>query len=91
MNIKDYFSFTRGEKRGTVVLMLLIIVLIIANFSVDLLKANTQTDFSEFETAINSFEKEIEEKKNTSTKENLLIELFEFRQEYFEWLLIFSQ
>ncbi|PCJ22833.1 MAG: hypothetical protein COA97_12885 [Flavobacteriales bacterium] len=78
MNFKDYFSFTRGEKRGTVVLLLIIIVLIAANFSVDLLKSTTQTDFSEFETAINEFEKELNIESNSNKKEVLSIELFEF-------------
>ncbi|MBL4670172.1 MAG: helix-hairpin-helix domain-containing protein [Flavobacteriales bacterium] len=78
MSIKDYFSFTRGEKRGTVVFLLIIIVLIIANFSVDLFKKEHQTDFSEFETAINEFEKGIDGRKNSSETETLQLELFEF-------------
>lgn len=78
MNIKDYFAFTRGEKRGTVVLLLIIVALIVANFSVDLFKSEHQTDFSEFETAINEFEKEINTKDNPSKKVSLVIQLFEF-------------
>lgn len=80
MNIKDYFSFTRGEKRGTVVLLIIVVVLIVGNFSVDLLKKEHQTDFSEFETAINEFEKELEQysKSDPSQKKTLTIELFEF-------------
>ena len=78
MNIKDYFSFTRGEKRGTVVLLIIIILLIIVNFSVDLLKTSTQTDFSEFETEINAFEKEIKVHKNSNQKTEIEIDLFEF-------------
>jgi len=78
MNIKDYFSFTRGEKRGTVVLLFIIVTLIIANFSIDLLKTNTQTDFSEFEAAINEFEKELNTEDNSNKKVEQSIELFEF-------------
>ncbi|OFY87965.1 MAG: hypothetical protein A3K10_03635 [Bacteroidetes bacterium RIFCSPLOWO2_12_FULL_31_6] len=78
MNIKDYFSFTRREKRGIVVLLLIIIILIIANFSVDLLKSNQQTDFSQFENEINEFEKSIQADSNNSLTDNLKIELFEF-------------
>ena len=78
MNIKDYFSFTRGEKRGTVVLLLIIVILLVANFSVDLLESTHQTDFSEFETAINEFEQEIKAKKNTNQTVNLSIEPFNF-------------
>ena len=64
MNIKDYFSFTRGEKRGTVVLLLIIVLLIAANFSIDLFKSTHQTDFSEFENEINEFEKELNTEDN---------------------------
>ena len=78
MSIKDYFSFTRGEKRGTIVLLLIIVLLIAANFSIDLLKSTTQTDFSEFESAINEFEKEINAEKESAQNKTLSIELFEF-------------
>ena len=77
MNIKDYFSFTRGEKRGAVVFIFIIIALIIANFSVDLLKKNTQTDFSEFEAAIIEFEKGIES-RNSATLNSTNYNLFQF-------------
>jgi competence protein ComEA len=76
MNFKDYFSFTRGEKRGSVVLLIIIVALIAANFSIDLLKSNHQSDFSEFENKINAFEKELE--SNSNNNEALVIELFEF-------------
>lgn len=76
MNIKDYFAFTRGEKRGAVVLLLLITVLIAAQFFTDIFNTKTQTDFSEFEDAINQFEKELKENKNS--QQNLSFQLFEF-------------
>ncbi len=78
MNIKDYFSFTRGEKRGTVVLLLIIALLIAANFSVDLLKTETQTDFSQFEKEIHEFEKGINSEDNQKKNEALTIDFFEF-------------
>ena len=89
MNIKDYFSFTRGEKRGTVVFITIIIFLIIANFSVDLFKKNTHTDFSEFETAINEFEAAINSKKEANSQTELSIETFDFNPNTIsdkEWL-----
>ena len=66
MNIKDYFAFTKGEKRGSFVLLLIISLLIIANLSIGYFAPKTQTDFSEFKTAIDSFEREISNKKNTT-------------------------
>ena len=89
MNIKDYFSFTRGEKRGTVVFIVIIIALIISNFSVDLFKKNTGTDFSEFETAINEFEAAINSKKESISQKEFSIEFFDFNPNTIsdkEWL-----
>ncbi len=57
MKIKDYFSFTRGEKRGVVFLLSMIVILIITIQLIDYLKKNQQTDFSQFEKEINEFEK----------------------------------
>jgi competence ComEA-like helix-hairpin-helix protein len=78
MNIKDYFSFTRGEQRGSVVLLFIITALIVVNLSADFLKNETQTDFSEFENEINEFEKGINSEANSSKESILTIELFEF-------------
>ena len=77
MSFKDYFAFSRSEKRGAVVLLLFIAILIVAQFFTGFFKENTQTDFSEFEGAINKFEKELKEKNNPNTQK-LSIELFEF-------------
>jgi competence ComEA-like helix-hairpin-helix protein len=80
MYLKDYFSFTRGEKRGVVFLLFIIILLTAVIPFIDYLKINETTDFSEFETAINEFEKEREQnsKANNSEQETLAVELFEF-------------
>ncbi len=78
MNIKNYFSFTRGEKRGTVVLLLIIVALIIANFSIEIFKKEYQTDFSEFEKEINEFEKEINSKNKSNLKTDLAVDYFKF-------------
>lgn len=77
MGIKDYFAFTRGEKRGAVVLLLIIFILIALQFFTDVFKNSEQTDFSEFEQEINAFEKKLKE-QNHSPEKNLSIQLFEF-------------
>lgn len=74
MKIKDYFAFTRGEKRGAVVLLFIIAILIAAQYFFPFYQQNTQTDFSDFEEEINAFEKEL--KHNHSN--NPSINLFEF-------------
>ncbi|MDF1672217.1 MAG: helix-hairpin-helix domain-containing protein [Vicingaceae bacterium] len=87
MSIKDYFAFTRGEKRGAVVLLLLITLLIVAQFFTNTFTSTKQTDFSEFEEEINAFEKLLKEKDNFGNK-SLSIELFEFNPNFIsnnEW------
>ena len=78
MNVKDYFSFTRGEKRGSVALLIIIIALIVANFSIDFFKSTQQTDFSHFENEINAFEKELNNRKNNIQGGDAQFESFEF-------------
>lgn len=57
MNINDYFSFTQGEKRGVVLFLSIILLLLISFPLLDFLKQDEKPDFSEFEAAINEFEK----------------------------------
>jgi len=82
MNTKDYFSFTRGEKRGATLLLIIIIFIIIGIQFIDYLKTNQQTDFSQFEKEINEFEKEIKsnskEQNNNYSIDTSKIELFNF-------------
>ena len=77
MNIKDYFSFTRGEKRGVVFLLSIIFLLIVAVPFIDYLKKNRQTDFTEFDQQINEFEKDRNQTKK-SQKEKIEITFFDF-------------
>lgn len=77
MNLKDYFSFTRGEKRGVVFFLCIIFILIVSIPFVDYLKKSRTTNFSEFETAINKFEKEKEALENTKNSK-IQLSLFEF-------------
>jgi DNA uptake protein ComE-like DNA-binding protein len=77
MNLKDYFSFTRGEKRGVVFFLSIILILLLIIPLTDFIKRNHTTDFSDFDSQINQFEKE----RNTlinPKKEILKIDLFEF-------------
>ena len=78
MNIKDYFSFTRGEKRGVVVILFIITTLLVANLSADLLKVNNQTNFSEFEKEIDAFEKELKTSTSNAPIGGIDINYFNF-------------
>ncbi|MGE0560970.1 MAG: ComEA family DNA-binding protein [Flavobacteriales bacterium] len=59
MNIKDYFSFTKGEKRGVVFLLMLIILFTTSLFFIKNFKSNSTTNFSAFENEITHFENEL--------------------------------
>ncbi|MCO6500182.1 MAG: helix-hairpin-helix domain-containing protein [Vicingus serpentipes] len=88
MNIKDYFSFTRGEKRGVVFLLLIILLLIISIPLISLFEKNESIDFSEFEEAIAQFEKERDSIFNGNI-EPVSNDLFEFNPNTIsdeEWL-----
>ncbi|PJB14273.1 MAG: hypothetical protein CO118_09445 [Flavobacteriales bacterium CG_4_9_14_3_um_filter_32_8] len=78
MNYKDYFSFTRGEKRGVVFFLSIIIILIVFIQFIGYFKKNQQTDFSQFENEINEFEKSIKSDSIHPYNDTLKIELFEF-------------
>lgn len=77
MNLKDYFSFTRGEKRGVVFFLSIIFALLLIVPLTNYIKNNRTTDFSDFDNKINLFEEERNTPKNTE-KEILKIDLFEF-------------
>ncbi|MCB0380994.1 MAG: hypothetical protein KDD24_07025, partial [Flavobacteriales bacterium] len=59
MNIKDYFSFTKGEKRGVVFLLVLIVLFTTSLFFIKNFKSNSSTNFSSFENEIAQFENEL--------------------------------
>lgn len=82
MNLNDYFSFTQGEKRGVVFFLLIIFLLLLSFPLLNFLKKNEKPDFSEFEAAINEFEKKQQLKKialdDSITPINENINLFAF-------------
>lgn len=75
--LNDYFSFSRGEKNGVVVLFFIILLLIFGIQFADYFNLTKTTDFSEFENAINQFEKQRDSNLKVN-KETSNIELFNF-------------
>lgn len=53
---KDYFSFTKTERNGIIVLLVIIVVLLLSPNFLYLFKNDKKTDFSKFEKEINEFE-----------------------------------
>lgn len=96
MNIKDYFAFTKGEKRGVIVLLFIIVILSVGIQFIKFFKITEFTDFSKFDAEISVFEKERnkqlkEDSLSKLTKNNTLLpnELFDFNPNEIEdsnWL-----
>lgn len=85
MGIKDYFSFTKSEKRGVIVLLVVLLLILFSFPFVDYLKQQNTPDFTAYENAILAFEKELNEQENKQKqgyqqkdKQALAITLFDF-------------
>jgi DNA uptake protein ComE-like DNA-binding protein len=59
--LKDYFTFTRSERNGLVVLIIIILILIVVRLIIPHIRQDKTYDFSEFQDEINEFEKTISE------------------------------
>ncbi|MBI2280196.1 MAG: helix-hairpin-helix domain-containing protein [Bacteroidetes bacterium] len=96
MNIKDYFAFTKGEKRGVVVLLSIIVLITVGIQFIKFFRINEFTDFSRFDAEISQFEKERAQQQKEGSlskfKKNetpLPTELFDFNPNTIEdsnWL-----
>ena len=54
--IKDYFSFSKSERNGVVILLIILFVILLINFSIPNFISRQAMDFSEFEKEIAEFE-----------------------------------
>ena len=78
--LKDYFTFTRSERNGLIVLIAIIFILIAARLVIPHIRKNITYDFSEFQDEIAEFEKSVSEAEenpqlfffdpNTATQED---------------------
>lgn len=62
--LKDFFSFTRSEKNGLIVLVSLIMLLIIARLVISGFRKDNIQDFNEFQEEIDEFEKSLADTTN---------------------------
>lgn len=96
MSFKDYFAFTKGEKRGVVVLLSIIVLITVGIQFIKFFRINEFTDFSRFDAEISQFEKERAQQQKEGSlskfKKNetpLPTELFDFNPNTIEdsnWL-----
>lgn len=64
MSTKDYFSFSKSERRGIFTLLLILVGILLFNFSIPYLKKQEATDFSVFIREVEEFEKSIIENQS---------------------------
>jgi len=55
--LKEYFTFSRGERNGITVLLIIIILLIFLPYAISFLRERKEIDFSQFKKEIEEFEK----------------------------------
>ncbi|MQY79549.1 MAG: hypothetical protein GH151_10205 [Bacteroidetes bacterium] len=68
--LKDYFSFSKSERNGILVLIFFICILLIVNGLLPYLQKNRVVDFSEFENEIQEFEKQLKIEKQDEDNNN---------------------
>jgi DNA uptake protein ComE-like DNA-binding protein len=66
----EYFHFTKGERTGTVILLILIVFILLITFLVPLIFTQNEVDFSEFEKEIERFQTTKVEDSLISTTDN---------------------
>ncbi|MCF6364649.1 MAG: helix-hairpin-helix domain-containing protein [Bacteroidales bacterium] len=66
--IKEFLTFTKGEKKGIIVLIILVLTVILINQFSHLLIKEEKIDFSEFKKQINEFEKSLVLKEKDNNK-----------------------
>ena len=71
--LKDYFYFNKGERKGILVLIILIIIAVLINFNTHIFIADNVNDFSQFNKEIEEFENNLisEEKVYESSEKTL--------------------
>ena len=62
--VKEYFTFSRGERNGIIILLFLIVVFAFVSKYIHLLKPDESIDFSEYEQKIDEFEKSLKQQNN---------------------------
>src|SRR6185295_13764008 len=68
--LKEYFSFTKGQRNGIIVLLIIILVLLAIPYLIPLFTKQKEIDFSQFKKEIDEFENQqllAEEKSNPDT------------------------
>ncbi len=77
--LKEYFSFSRGERNGIVVLLFIIVILIALPHLIEFFRQRKEIDFSQFQKEIEEFEKQQALAKEKKIKHDTsAFELFNF-------------
>ncbi|MBL4715217.1 MAG: helix-hairpin-helix domain-containing protein [Bacteroidia bacterium] len=70
--IKDYFSFSKGERNGILALFIILLLLLIAPYFLDIIIPKSKTDFTEFDNQVSAYLASMESKKKDKSKTDSL-------------------
>jgi competence protein ComEA len=70
--LKDYFTFSRTERNGLIVLVVIIAALIAARIVIPHLRKNITYDYSEFQEEISEFEKSLDSNKISKGEDGII-------------------
>ena len=76
--LKDYFTFSRRERNGIIVLMAIMLILVIVNIIVPLVMDNQEYNYSDYETELLNFENSVKSGESKKENEYKVSRLFKF-------------
>jgi competence protein ComEA len=76
--LKDYFTFSRRERSGIIVLMAIMLILVIANIIVPLVMDYQEYNYSDYETELLNFENSVKSGEGKKESEDKVRRLFMF-------------
>jgi competence protein ComEA len=76
--LKDYFTFSRRERSGIIVLMAIMLILVMANIMVPLIIDNQEYNYSDYETELTYFENSVKSGEGEKQNEDKASRLFMF-------------
>jgi len=76
--LKDYFTFSRRERSGIIILMAIMLILVIANIMMPLVIDNQEYNYSDYETELSNFENSVNSGESKKENEYKVSRLFMF-------------
>jgi len=75
---QKYFSFTKGERNGIIVLFVILIIVIVTPYFIDIFYTKEYIDYSGYEKEVDAINSKIVENESTSSLKKRQLKLFNF-------------